>query len=53
MKDRDNIVYENFDENGNWKTQAIYYNIAGGQQMQINTEGREVFNSDKIGRAHV
>lgn len=46
MKDRDNIVYENFDENGNWKTQAIYYNIAGGQQMQINTEGREVFNSD-------
>lgn len=46
MKDRDNIVYENFDENGNWKSQAIYYNIAGGQQMQINTEGREVFNSD-------
>lgn len=46
MKDRDNIVYENFDENGKWKSQAIYYNIAGGQQMQINTEGREVFNSD-------
>ncbi len=46
MKDRDNIVYENFDEKGNWKSQAIYYNIAGGQQMQINTEGREVFNSD-------
>lgn len=46
MSDRDDIVYENFDENGNWKTQAIYYNIAGGQQMQINTEAREVFSSD-------
>ena len=46
MTERDDIVYENFDEKGNWKTQAIYYNIAGGQQMQINTEAREVFSSD-------
>lgn len=46
MKDRDNITYENFDEDGNWLTQGIFYNIAGGQQMQINTEAREVFNSD-------
>ncbi len=46
MTERDDIVYENFDEEGNWKTQAIYYNIAGGQQMQINTEAREVFSSD-------
>lgn len=46
MTERDDIVYENFDEKGEWKTQAIYYNIAGGQQMQINTEAREVFNSD-------
>ena len=46
MKDRDDITYENFDEDGNWLTQGIFYNIAGGQQMQINTEGREVFNSD-------
>lgn len=37
---------DNYDEEGNWKTQGIYYNIAGGQQMQINTEAREVFNSD-------
>lgn len=37
---------DNYDEDGNWKTQGIYYNIAGGQQMQINTEAREVFNSD-------
>lgn len=46
MTDRDDIVYENFDEKGKWKSQAIYYNIAGGQQMQINTEAREVFSSD-------
>lgn len=46
MKDRDDIVYKNFDEEGKWKTQAIYYNIAGGQQMQINTEAHEIFNSD-------
>ncbi len=46
MKDRDDITYENFDEKGNWLTQGIFYNIAGGQQMQINTEAHEVFNSD-------
>lgn len=46
MEDRDDITYVNFDENGNWITQGIFYNIAGGQQMQINTEAREVFNSD-------
>ncbi len=46
-KDKGIIRYDdNFDEDGNWKSQAIYYNIAGGQQMQINTEAREVFNSD-------
>ncbi len=46
MEERDDITYVNFDENGEWITQGIFYNIAGGQQMQINTEGREVFNSD-------
>lgn len=44
------INYVNYtkDSDGNdvWKTEGIYYNIAGGQQMQINTEAREVFNSD-------
>lgn len=44
MTDRDDIVYENFDENGEWITQAIKYNIASGQQMQINTEARDVFD---------
>ncbi len=44
MTERDDIVYENFDENGNWITQAIKYNIASGQQMQINTEARDVFD---------
>lgn len=38
--------YENFDENGEWKTQAIKYNIASGQQMQINTEARDVFDTN-------
>lgn len=46
MEERDDITYVNFDENGEWITQGIFYNIAGGQQMQINTEAREVFNSD-------
>lgn len=46
MTDRKPIVYENFDLDGNWMEQAIYYNVAGGQQMQINTEARDVFNSD-------
>ena len=44
------INYVNYtkDSDGNdvWKTEGIYYNIAGGQQMQINTEAREVFDSD-------
>lgn len=44
MTDRDDIVYKNFDENGEWITQAIKYNIASGQQMQINTEARDVFD---------
>ena len=44
MSERDDIVYENFDENGEWITQAIKYNIANGQQMQINTEARDVFD---------
>lgn len=44
MSDRDDIVYKNFDENGNWITQAIKYNISSGQQMQINTEARDVFD---------
>ena len=45
--DRDETIkYENYDQNGQWMTQAIYYNIAGGQQMQINTEAREVFDSN-------
>lgn len=44
MTERDDIVYENFDENGEWITQAIKYNISNGQQMQINTEAREVFD---------
>lgn len=46
VKDSDPIVYDNYDENGKWKTEAIYYNIAGGQQMQINTEARDVFDSN-------
>ncbi len=46
MEDRDDITYKNYDEDGNWLTQGIFYNIAGGQQMQINTEAREIFNSD-------
>lgn len=46
MTDRDDIVYENFDENGEWLTQSIKYNIASGQQMQINTEARDVFDPD-------
>lgn len=44
MTDRDDIVYKNFDENGEWITQAIKYNIASGQQMQINIEARDVFD---------
>lgn len=44
MSERDDIVYENFDEKGEWITQAIKYNIANGQQMQINTEARDVFD---------
>jgi len=44
--DKGEIPYENFDENGNWITQAIKYNIASGQQMQINTEARDVFDPD-------
>lgn len=44
MTDRDDIVYDNFDENGEWITQAIKYNVASGQQMQINTEARDVFD---------
>lgn len=47
VEDRKNpIEYKNYDEAGNWNTQAIYYNIAGGQQMQINTEAKDVFNAD-------
>ncbi|KAI4450965.1 hypothetical protein C823_005502 [Eubacterium plexicaudatum ASF492] len=46
MSERDDIVYENFDENGEWITQAIKYNIANGQQMQINTEARDVFDTN-------
>lgn len=44
MTERDDIEYVNFDENGEWITQAIKYNISSGQQMQINTEAREVFD---------
>ncbi|MDE6888257.1 MAG: hypothetical protein K2P45_06395 [Eubacterium sp.] len=46
MSERDDIVYKNFDENGNWITQAIKYNISSGQQMQINTEARDVFDTN-------
>lgn len=47
VEDRKNpIEYKNYDEAGNWNTQAIYYNIAGGQQMQINTEAKDVFSAD-------
>ncbi len=45
-EDKGDIVFNNYDENWNWNTQAIYYNIAGGQQMQINTEARDVFDSN-------
>lgn len=45
-EDKGAIVYNNYDEDWNWNTQAIYYNIAGGQQMQINTEARDVFDSN-------
>ena len=43
--DKGDIVYKNYDENWNWNQEAIYYNIAGGQQMRINTEARDVFDS--------
>lgn len=46
VENKEPIVYDNFDEKGKWKTQAIYYNIAGGQEMQINTEARDVFDSN-------
>lgn len=46
VENHDPIEYVNFNEKGEWMSQAIYYNIAGGQQMQINTEARDVFNSD-------
>lgn len=45
LDDRD-IVYKNYGENDVWKTEGIFYNIAGGQEMQINTEARDAFNSD-------
>lgn len=38
--------YVNYDGKGEWMDQAIYYNIAAGQQMQINTEAKDVFSSD-------
>lgn len=44
--DKGDIVYKNYDENWNWNQEAIYYNIAGGQQMRINTEARDVFDSN-------
>lgn len=40
------ITYTNYDENGDWMVEGIFYNIAGGQEMQINLEGRDAFNSD-------
>lgn len=43
--DKGDIVFNNYDENWNWNQEAIYYNIAGGQQMRINTEARDVFDS--------
>lgn len=45
-EDKGDIVYKNYDENWNWNQEAIYYNIAGGQQMRINTEARDVFDSN-------
>ena len=45
-EDEGDIVYKNYDENWNWNQEAIYYNIAGGQQMRINTEARDVFDSN-------
>lgn len=45
-QDKGDIVYENYDEDWNWNQEAIYYNIAGGQQMRINTEARDVFDSN-------
>lgn len=44
--DSRDINYVNYNDDDTWKTEAIYYNIAGGQQMQINTEAREVFDSN-------
>ncbi len=46
VSDKREITYTNYTDEGDWITEAIYYNIAGGQQMQINTEARDVFNSD-------
>ena len=40
------ITYQNYDENGDWIVEGIYYNIANKQAMQINTEARDVFDAN-------